>query len=1043
MKLRQNGQISVTSSPANAFALTFRRYFARVMDVFPSRSLVRWHSKQAEKASQSSSSPVKAPASADIVHRIGCNLDMDNEEAVKTDDPEDYIYSVQLIDEEGQFTGSIMEARLKQLSRDRLTFSKAILKRYLRECVVRDSTVGSPWVVRHNLAHRYGIAIAPSAETVEKNNAIKEQKLSRRKRVQEEEQSATPAGAAEESKAAAQAAAATAAAAAAANKKMKKTKAEKEAAKAEQSTASLKQETEEEKQKKKPLKFPIEDLEVDPISERELKAKIIGEVPRRRDRPPPSRDIGISLDFFEPLMVTYHFLQAFGKPLMLAPFTLDDYTAALEHQTHQPSCTLITEIHACLINLIVRDAMQTRNGKHMKSGAAANGAKDRRGSPSSDQDEAADEEEEGEEDEEEEESGDELDSREATPESTPPSEEGQEAEEPDAEDARPADTALLNAANAMSKGWDSRTLKLEEGRHGWEVSLIGALAKDADTAILPRVLAIVSHLTGKEHPDGIPESSGTTESMATPRERYPKLSIVDKISVIHFLCDLAVMTQPVKLFFEKCETTLTALRKERVELGRQRKKIAEERAAEEKKDEMEEGEGEEEVKEEDGGEEATGEDSVAPVNDSQEEAAETSNATINGSKRKAEAGSSNKRKRNGVTAGAGSRGGRKRGGGPRRGGRGAQRRDQGVDDGDNSEHDELESSPEVEQEEEEEEDDKSAARATANGKGRPASDSDREASSSPEPSIKRGAGSRQQALEEKRQQRLADEAARQKRLAQEREEQRQRTAENKRLNAERLRWETEEDRITAREEEIDREFRRFFMAPRMRPMGKDRFHDRYWWFDGIGTQTLVGPNGNVQYGTGRLFVQGASQEDWDAACVDRSLKAMIRRRQEEHGSVILAPDEWAVYDRPEAIEELIAWLRNKGNRETVLKKGMLTFRGQMAPGMAARLRDVDPESYANGSSKADGSSSSAAAAELAAAVRSGSGSGVGHQPLSSTSTSAAATTTNNDGGSHETRRSARKQGDAASSNHTSNPNASLVTGPKTRYLAWTNTLATK
>lgn len=68
-------------------------------------------------------------------------------------------------------------------SRDRLTFSKTILRKYIRECVVRDPSVGSPWIVRHLLAQKYGIPISPSEEVIRKNNVIKEGKLLKRKKV--------------------------------------------------------------------------------------------------------------------------------------------------------------------------------------------------------------------------------------------------------------------------------------------------------------------------------------------------------------------------------------------------------------------------------------------------------------------------------------------------------------------------------------------------------------------------------------------------------------------------------------------------------------------------------------------------------------------------------------------------------------------------------------------------------------------------------------------------------------------------------------------
>ncbi|PWN27366.1 hypothetical protein BDZ90DRAFT_279725 [Jaminaea rosea] len=930
------------------------KYYARVKDVFAPRSLVKWHTQQAEKQASTSTADIKPPTPAEVVHQIGCDLDRNVEDSVKIDDPEDYIYSIQLVDESGQFTGSLMEVRNKQLSRDRLTFSKAILKKYLRECVVRDSAVGSPWVVRHTLAHRYGIPIAPDQATIEKNNVIKEMKLSKRKRNQEEETPATPDVSISEPPAAATAA-----------KKQKKTKAEKEAEKAEHSTSAIKTEVvEEEKIKKKPIKFPIEDLEVDPVSERELKAKIAGEPPRRRDRPVPKKDLGIPHDVFEPLLITYHFLQAFGRPLMLAPFTLDDYQSALQHDTAEPSCTLIAEIHACLINLIVRDGTHSKGlapaALADKAGARGVSSNGRAGSDGAEEEE--EEEEEEVEAEEEEESGDELDSREATPTAGNDAEAGEDGEEKDeaedAEDAveREASHEVLSAAVNLGRGWENRVLKLDDDRRQWEQSLVGILAKRATAESMPRQMAILSHMTGKEHPDGLIDGAFIGATYSTPKERYPAIAFADKVAAIHFLCDLAVMTRAIKSFFDECEVALTELRKERVELSRQRKRIIEERAAAEKKEEEANGEGEGE------GEESKAEGDADETGEVAEE-----NGNGNGAASEEPESSARRKKAQGRPKGSKA----KKMPTP-------QPDEEDAGDGDESEQDELESSPEPD----------------ADSNASAAAEEEDEEDASPSKSGARTLGSRQAAILEKKRQRKEAEAERQRELARQRQEQKAKTLENKRAQAERLRWEEEEDRITRREEAIDLEFRRHHLAPRLRPLGKDRFHDRYWWFDGVGNQNLVGLDDQVLYGAGRLFVQGASREDWAAACVDRSHKAMLKRRQEEHGECILEHDEWAVYDDPEQVEQLIAWLRNKGNRENAFKRQLATFRGYLGPGMQKRLEDLDPERSAAAQAQA--------LAEAEAAMP------------------------------HETRRSARK--------HEAQP---TVLAPHNRYLAWTNSQATK
>jgi hypothetical protein len=48
--------------------------------------------------------------------------------------------------------------RIRESRRDRLTFSKSILKRYMRECVVRQGGTSAPWFVKPSIANQFGIS---------------------------------------------------------------------------------------------------------------------------------------------------------------------------------------------------------------------------------------------------------------------------------------------------------------------------------------------------------------------------------------------------------------------------------------------------------------------------------------------------------------------------------------------------------------------------------------------------------------------------------------------------------------------------------------------------------------------------------------------------------------------------------------------------------------------------------------------------------------------------------------------------------------------
>lgn len=95
----------------------------------------------------------------------------------------------------------------------------------------------------------------------------------------------------------------------------------------------------------------------------------------------------------------------------------------------------------------------------------------------------------------------------------------------------------------------------------------------------------------------------------------------------------------------------------------------------------------------------------------------------------------------------------------------------------------------------------------------------------------------------------------------EREAARAKQASQKQAVAEHRRLDEEVNKLERRLEAIEREFRKLLGAIRVKPLGKDRFHNRIWWFDGMGSASLVGSGGVTLYGTGRVFIQGPSELD--------------------------------------------------------------------------------------------------------------------------------------------------------------------------------------
>ena len=167
--------------------------------------------------------------------------------------------------------------------------------------------------------------------------------------------------------------------------------------------------------------------------------------------------------------------------------------------------------------------------------------------------------------------------------------------------------------------------------------------------------------------------------------------------------------------------------------------------------------------------------------------------------------------------------------------------------------------------------------------------------------------SRQKKLVEMARQQQEEEEARKRRLEEAKAAHKVKMAESKHLNAARKRLDEEQLRIDRREEAIERDFRRLALVPRLQPLGRDRFFDKYWWLDGLGSQPVFNAQGQAQYLVGRLYVQGASELDlgeMEEMCEEpRRWQEAQERMEREYGGAEgrLAPNEWAVYTTPEEV----------------------------------------------------------------------------------------------------------------------------------------------
>ncbi|KAH8100647.1 chromatin remodeling complex protein [Cristinia sonorae] len=734
------------------------KYFARVVQVFPPRPTNPQPSPEPEAST--SASPL--PPDDEPIHKIVEDLTVPVKDSVSKDDPNKYYYKVQILEEERQpgtgksgskagkqnkFSGSLMDVQCRDMSRDRLAFSKSILRRFIRDCVDRDPAVASPWVVKPTIAARYGVNSVMPEEIRKGVETLKKGESDKRKKVWEDREGPS--------------------------KRQKKLLADEEKAKAlaerrereakekEEKVQKVKEESERlanEKKKKKPVRYPTEDLDIT-IGDKEKKAGM------KLKKPAPSRSampFGHDKDTNEMFLMSWNFLVVYGQPLHISTFTMDDYEAALRHSVIDPPCPLLAEIHSTLIYNL-RTVPSSRHSAVISLTEAEN----------------------------------------------------------DRVVLGVSTEELVSVLADIGNNWERAPLRHPDGRYGWEESLIGCLKDHATLENFPRLQEILTRLlfAPESEPQAASSSSNATPAASpvldihdilkvpsSPRDRYHTLSPVDKLTILSFMCNMAVSSKAIHIHMEACEEQLTALRKEKIEVNRSKKAFVEEMAI------------------------LSGESNGTPKPNGAEE--------------------------------------------------------DGV--------------------------------APSELSDAPGSDVDMDTP---------GGTPTRKPKENRR------------KTAKEREIARAKQASAKQAMAEHRRLNEEVNKLERRLEGIEREFRKLLGAVRVKPLGRDRFYNRIWWFDGMGAASLIGSGGAVQYGSGRIFIQGPSEHDVELL-TRREEDIQARRLEEEGVEGMLGVGEWAVYDDIEVADEFVAWLNPKGVRELALKNTLAKWWPHIGPGMRRRAADL-------------------------------------------------------------------------------------------------------
>ncbi|OAA78527.1 chromatin assembly and remodeling factor [Akanthomyces lecanii RCEF 1005] len=139
-------------------------------------------------------------------------------------------------------------------------------------------------------------------------------------------------------------------------------------------------------------------------------------------------------------------------------------------------------------------------------------------------------------------------------------------------------------------------------------------------------------------------------------------------------------------------------------------------------------------------------------------------------------------------------------------------------------------------------------------------------------------------------------------------------------------------------------------CPRTRVLGRDRFWNRYYWFERNGMPYGGLPNSSTAeagYANGRLWVQGPDELEREGYIdvptdLENEYKAKFnmtvreRKDKEEGGTSMESAHQWGYIADTESLDKLIQWLDPRGFNELRLRKELVAFKDKIAEHMNKR-----------------------------------------------------------------------------------------------------------
>ncbi|KAF1990995.1 hypothetical protein K402DRAFT_168687 [Aulographum hederae CBS 113979] len=295
-----------------------------------------------------------------------------------------------------------------------------------------------------------------------------------------------------------------------------------------------------------PIKYPIEDLDVQPKNNG-ITRPALKYIAKTRDQAESSNngeeDAGFAMTSIGPLLEIWNTLNVHCEVFILDSFTLDDFMDALKFSSFEVECELLTEVHCAVLKQLVNEQGQVM--------VALPELEEEDSDEDSDDTSAVS-----------------TPAKEPTPPARTTRSSLAKSEAAAMKQRSPSvdpNAPVHRAAEMLSeRGWVERLKERDFLDGGWQTIIVGLLRQ---LSLSPnqkqKCDEILSHLA--------PLDQEPTQE--TAYNQYVTLDVNLRISLLELICMLAVRTRAIREYLEQCSEIMTGLRKDKIKAQHRKREL--------------------------------------------------------------------------------------------------------------------------------------------------------------------------------------------------------------------------------------------------------------------------------------------------------------------------------------------------------------------------------------------------------------------------------------------------------------------------------------